>query len=61
MMIKTAEQMWDAALLMLSPGCLIDKFLDWIEELSVAMVPARTDGLACTAVRNEALLDTFSA
>jgi hypothetical protein len=60
MMIETTMRMWCAALAM-SPGTLIDKFLDWIEEVSVAMVPARTDGLACTAVRSEALLDTFSA
>ena len=57
MMIKTAEQMWGAALLMLSPGCLIDKFLDWLEELRGAMVPAQIDGLAGNAERTEALLD----
>lgn len=60
-MIKTAEQMWGATLFMLSPGCLIDKFLDWLEELSGAMVPTHIDGLAANAVRTEALLDRFSA
>jgi hypothetical protein len=61
MISKTAEQMWGAAHLMLSPGTLIDKFLDQLEELSVALVPVRTDGLACAVVRNEALLEKFSA
>jgi hypothetical protein len=56
MMIKTAERMWGAALLM-SPGYLIDKFLDWIEELSEAMVPARVEEL----VRVEARRDPFRA
>jgi hypothetical protein len=55
-MIKTAERIWGAALLM-SPGCLIDKFLDWIEELSEAMVPARVEEL----VRIEARRDPFRA
>jgi hypothetical protein len=60
MVIKLTMRMWGAALLM-RPGTLIDKFLDQLEELSVAMVPAPTDGLACAVVRNEALLEKFSA
>jgi hypothetical protein len=31
MISKTAERMW-LALLMLSPGYLIDKFLNWVAE-----------------------------
>ena len=38
MITKMAEQMWGAAV-SLSPGHLIDKFLDWLERLSVAMTP----------------------
>lgn len=56
MMIKTAEQIWNAALAM-SPGYLIDRFLDWMEELSITMVPAQADRLACIEVRTEARLD----
>ena len=61
MISRTAEQMWGAALLMLNPGCLIDKFLDWLEELSETLVPARIDELACNRVRAEAPLDPFNA
>ena len=42
---KTAKQMWNAALAM-SPSYLIDKFLDWVEELSIAKTPAQVNGLA---------------
>jgi hypothetical protein len=39
-MIKTAKRVWGTALSM-RPGSLIDKFLDWVEELSGAIVPAQ--------------------
>ena len=60
MMTKTAEQIWGAALL-LSPGYVIDKFLDWLEEMNVAMVPAQVGGLAKREVRAETMLDLFNA
>jgi hypothetical protein len=44
MISKTAEQMWGAALSM-SPANFIDKFLDWIEELSGAMMPTHVEAL----------------
>ena len=56
MMIKTAVQVWDAALAM-SPGDLIDKFLDWVEELSNTMVVARSDALALIKIRSETQRD----
>ena len=56
MMIKTAERMWGAAVSM-SPVCLIDKFLDWIEPLSEAILPAQAEEL----VRIEARRDPFRA
>ena len=56
MMIKTAAQVWDAALA-IRPGHLIDKFLDWIEELTSTMVPARGDGLVCIEVRTDVRRD----
>jgi hypothetical protein len=34
MIVRTAEAMWGAARLMLSPGYLIDKFLDWLDEVN---------------------------
>jgi hypothetical protein len=56
MMIKTAVQVWDAALAT-RPGHLIDKFLDWIEELSNTMVAAQPDTPALIEVRIEARRD----
>ena len=56
MMIKTAERVWGAAFSM-SPVRLIDKFLDWIEQLSEAMVPAQAEEL----VRIETRRDPFRA
>jgi hypothetical protein len=33
MIVRTAEATWGAAQLMLNPGYLIDKFLDWLDEV----------------------------
>src|SRR5439155_6824967 len=44
MMNQHAERMWVAALSM-SPGHLVDKFLDWLEELRGAMALAEIDRL----------------
>jgi len=56
MISKTAERMLCAAL-SVSPGSLIDRFLDWIEELGGAMMPARAEAL----VRIEERRDPFGA
>ncbi len=41
MVNQISKQVWGAARLMLDPGRLIDKFLDWIENVSgVAAVAA---------------------
>ena len=58
---KTAERIWGAALLMLNPGELVDKFLDWVEDLSATMVPAQVCVIANNETRSEALLDPLSA
>ena len=34
MIVRTAEATWGVARLMLSPGYLIDKFLDWLDEMN---------------------------
>ena len=60
MMIRIAEEIWGKAL-SLSPGCLIDKFLDWLDDMNVAMVPAQVGGLAKREVRAETMLDLFNA
>ncbi len=56
MMIRTAVQMWRAALAT-SPGYLIDKFLDWIEHLSNTMLPAQANGLVCIEAQAEVRRD----
>jgi hypothetical protein len=56
MMIKTAMQMRDAALAT-RPGYLIDKFLDWVEQLSSTIPSAQLDRLALIEIRTERLRD----
>jgi len=46
-----------AALSLPSLGNLIDRFLDWIEELSAVTEPPAIDGLICDEVRSRVLLD----
>ena len=53
MMNTHAVQRWGAALLALSPGCLIDRFLDWIEDLSAVMMPVQVEALAVSKVPAE--------
>jgi hypothetical protein len=60
MMTKMAEQMWGAAV-SLSPGYLIDKFLDWLEELNVAMALHPVGGFANSETSTEAILDSLDA
>lgn len=54
LMNRLAERMRGAALSM-SPGHLIDKFLDWLDELRGAM--ALTDGLARNEAQTRVLFD----
>ena len=63
MVNQTVEQIWDAAQLMLNPACLIDMFLDWIEErCGIAVMPAvQGDGSVSGEVRTEALFDAINA
>ena len=56
MMNQLAERMWVAALSM-SPGHLVDKFLDRLEELRGAMALAEIDRLARNEVRTKVLFD----
>ena len=56
MMNQLAERMRVAALSM-SPGHLIDKFLDWLGELRGAMALAEIDRLARNEVRTRVLFD----
>ena len=56
MMNQLAERMWVTALSM-SPGHLVDKFLDRLEELRGAMALAEIDRLARSEVRSRVLFD----
>ncbi len=62
MINPTAKRMWDAGFSTLSPACLIDRFLDWVEQFGIAlMMPAQTDSLSCREVRIETRRDQFGA
>jgi len=56
MINQLAERMRDAVLSM-SPGHLIDKLLDWLEDLRGAMALAEIDGLARNEARTRVLFD----
>jgi hypothetical protein len=56
MMNQLAERVWVAALSM-SPGHLVDKFLDWLDELRDAMALDEIDGLARNEARTKVLFD----
>ena len=56
MMYQLAERTRVAALSM-SPGHLIDKLLDWLDELRGAMALVETDGLARNELRTKVLFD----
>ena len=56
MINQLAERTRDAALSM-SPGHLIDKLLDWLDELRGAMVLVEIDGLARNEARTRVLFD----
>ena len=62
MMNQTARRMWDAGLSTMSLGCLIDRFLDWVEQLGIAiMAPAGADNLTYQEIRIETRLDQVEA
>ena len=56
MMNRLAERMRVAALSM-SPEHLMDRFLDWLDELRGAMALAEIDGLARNEARTKVLFD----
>jgi hypothetical protein len=56
MINQLAERMRVAALSM-SPEHLVDKFLDWLDELRGAMALAEIDGLARNEARTKVLFD----
>jgi hypothetical protein len=54
--------MRNAGFSMRSPGFLVDRFLDWVEQLGHAMMlPAQADHLSCREIRIETHLDRFEA
>jgi hypothetical protein len=56
MMNQLAERMKVVAFSM-SPGHLVDKFLDWLEELRGALALDEIDGLARNEARTRVLFD----
>ena len=47
MLNQTTQPSQRTRLWFLSPACLIDRFLDYIEELSRFVLPAKADNLPC--------------
>lgn len=56
MMHQLAERMRIATLSM-RPGHLVEKFLDWLEELRIAMALAEINSLARNEARTKVLFD----
>lgn len=56
-MTQTAVRMWDAGLAMLSLTFLIDRFLDWLDDVREPIMPAPIDRLAYQTTPIERLLD----
>lgn len=50
-------RMWSGVLAMLTPACLIDRLLDWIETLSRAIEPVQGVRLPREEVPSERVLD----
>jgi hypothetical protein len=54
MMIETCTaRLRDAASLTLSPGFLLDRFLDWVEQASAVMIPVHVKALALSKIPGE--------
>jgi hypothetical protein len=53
MINQISERLRSAGLAMLDPVSLVDRFLDQIESLGAALMPARADSLACQRIRIE--------
>ncbi len=61
MINQTIVRNWGAILSMLSPGSLIDRLLDKIDELSGLIVPAQAVPVPCKNIRIETRRDQFGA
>jgi hypothetical protein len=57
MINQTFAHMWRSALPMLSPLCLIDRILDWVDELGAAILPVQGGTRSCQLARFEVRLD----
>lgn len=61
MMNQTAQRIWKAGSSMLRPSCLIDRFLDWVEQQGAVLAPARPDSLYVQEIRIEIRRDHIRA
>jgi hypothetical protein len=61
MINQISERLRGAALAMLDPVSMVDRFvdklLDQVERLSAELMPARADSLACQRIRIERRID----
>jgi hypothetical protein len=57
MINQTTERMWRSAFSMLSPLWLIDRMLDWVDELGAAILTAEDNARSCQLAHIEVRLD----
>jgi hypothetical protein len=62
MMNQTAQRLWEVTLSMPGPSCLIDRFLDWVEQrCGAVLAPARFDNQPGREAPIETRRDQFVA
>ena len=55
MINQAFAHMWRSAFSVLSPVCLIDRILDWVDELGAAILPVQDNARACQLADIEVL------
>jgi hypothetical protein len=54
---QITERLWSVGQAMLDPAGLVDRFLDQIDRLGAALLPAQADGLACQRIQIDRRID----
>jgi len=57
MINQAFAHMWRSAFSVLSPVCLIDRILDWVDELGAAILPVEDNARSCQLADIEVWLD----
>jgi hypothetical protein len=54
---QITERLWSVGQAMLDPAGLVDRFLDQIDRLGAALLPAQADGLARQRIQIDRRID----